>query len=271
MTTAKMHDDVVENSRYHVPSLVRALQILELIAGDPSALGVSEMAARLGIPKNSIFRIVTTLADYGYLNREPVLKLYSTSTKLLALGYAAVNESHLLEKALGPMRCLRDATQETVLLGVLSGGHGVVVEQLLSPQAVKVMVEIGHQFPLHTSAPGKVMVAHLPTAEMEEIVAQIDFMRYTNNTITDRTAYIQELERVREHGFAVDREEQVEGVNCIAAPIRNRRNEVIAAIWVTGPSARFKKASLETIRRVTIEQANVISGRIGWASAKSPD
>lgn len=255
-----------DDDRYHVPSLVRALQILELLAKEPGVLGISEMASRLGLPKNSVFRITTTLVDHGYLHRDPVQKVFTLSHKLLALGYAAIDEANLVEKALKSMHQLCELTQETVLLGVLSGRHGIVVEQIPSPSAIKVMVEIGHQFPLHSSAPGKIFLAYMDQERRDSILDQMTFTRFTDRTITDRSAYLLELARVRETGYALDQGEEVDGIHCIAAPIRNRRGQAIASIWVTGPSTRLRKSSFEKVRRLVMEQARQISLQIGWTN-----
>lgn len=256
-----------DDDRYHVPSLVRALQIFELLAKEPGVLGISEMASRLDLPKNSVFRITTTLVDHGYLHRDPDQKVFTLSHKLLALGYAAIDEANLVEKALKSMHQLCGLTQETVLLGVLSGGQGIVVEQILSPSAIKVMVEIGHQFPLHSSAPGKIFMAYMDAERRDTILDQMDFTRFTDRTITERSAYLLELARVRETGYALDQGEEVDGIHCIAAPIWNRRGQAIASIWVTGPSTRLKKSSFEKVRRLVMEQARQISLQIGWTNS----
>ena len=186
-----------EPGRYHVPNLDRALMILEFLAGQSQGWGVSEIARQLDIPKNSVFRIVSTLHAHGYLLRDDGVKTYSLGRKLLALGYAAVDEHNLMEKSLDALRDLRDATGETALIGTLGHGEGVVLEQMPSPHAVKVLVEIGHRFPLHTAAPAKAMLAFLPPSETEPIIDGIRFTRFTEKTITDKEHYLAELEKIR--------------------------------------------------------------------------
>lgn len=252
------------DERYHVPSLVRALQIFELLAKEPESLGISEISTRLSLPKNSVFRILTTLADYGYLNREPVQKRYVLSRKLLALGYAAINEANLVEKSLGPMRILRDITEESVLIGTLSSHRGVVLEQLPSPQPIKVMVEIGHNFPLHSAAPGKAILAYLEASQQKAIVDLITFEKLTGRTITRKSDYYKELAKVAQQGYALDQGEEVDDIHCIAAPIFNRRGEPIASIWVTGPRMRLTKDRFPKVRAAVMEQARTISERLGW-------
>lgn len=251
------------NARYHVPSLIRALQIFEFLATEVEPMGVSEISARLGLPKNSVFRILTTLADYGYVHREPEQKNYILSRKLLALGHMAVDGLSLVEKALGPMRALCESTLESVLIGVLSGTQGVVLEQIPSPQPIKVLVELGHRFPLHSAAPGKAILAFLPPPQREAVLQKIKFTRYTTRTITRKADYIAELDRVRELGYALDLGEEVEEIHCIAAPILGRRGEPVAAIWVTGPRTRLTEGRFEIVRRAVVAQAAIISERVG--------
>jgi len=253
--------------RYHVPSLVRALQIFELLAAEPESLGISEISARLSLPKNSVFRILTTLADYGYLNRDPAHKRYVLSRKLLALGYAAIDEANLIEKSLEPMRTLRDITQESVLIGTLSSHRGVVLEQLPSPQPIKVTVEIGHHFPLHTAAPGKAMLAYLEASQQESIVESMTFEKLTNRTIIKKPDYYKELAKVARQGFALDQGEEVDDIHCIAAPVFNRRGEPIASIWVTGPRTRLTKDRFPKVRTAVMDTARTISQRLGWEAA----
>lgn len=259
------------DERYHVPSLVRALQIFELLATEPESLGISEISTRLSLPKNSVFRILTTLSDYGYLSREPIQKRYALSRKLLALGYAAIDDANLLEKSLGPMRNLRDLTQESVLIGTLSSHRGVVLEQLPSPQPIKVMVEIGHLFPLHSAAPGKAILANLEAAQQKAVVDSITFEKLTSRTITKKSDYYKELAKVAQQGYALDQGEEVDDIHCVAAPIFNRRGEPIASIWVTGPKTRLTKDHFPKVRSAVMEQANIISQRLGWDATASAD
>ena len=269
-TAFQMSNDaspIPAEQKYHVPSLARALAIVELLAEHPRDWGVTEIADRLKLPKNSVFRILTTLHSAGYLHRDPQRKVYGLTRKLLLLGYAAVDQSNLLEKSREVMRQLCTTTRETVLLGVMTGAQGVVLDQIPSPQAVKVMVEIGHRFPLHTAAPAKAMLAFLPEPELETIVAQIDFVRFTDQTITDADAFRVELARIRQRGYALDRGEEVDEVGCIAAPVLNHRGEPVASVWVTGPRSRLSDGRCEQLRDLVIDGARTISAGLGFAPA----
>lgn len=247
-----------------VPALDRALSILELLAAHPDGMRMREIAERLDLPANSVFRITATLEDRGYLLREGDDMRYTLSRKLLSLGYAAIGEDKLIEHALGAMQVLRDETQETVLVGVRADTQGVVLEQVASTQPVKFLVDPGTHFPLHTSAPGKVFVAFLPPTERDALLRKLKFTRFNERTLDTRAKFEAELESVVELGYGLDRGEQIDGLHCVGAPIFNHRGYPIASIWVTGPSFRFPAADLPRIGVKVVAAAARISQRFGY-------
>jgi DNA-binding IclR family transcriptional regulator len=250
-------------SRYHVPNLVRALRVFEFLADRPEGVGVSEIAEEMGIPKNSAFRIAATLSDYGYLLRDEPTAMYRLSPKLLTLGYAAVDQEGLIEKSTDVLRALRDETGETALLAVLAGHEGVVLDQRAGTHPIKVVVEVGCRFPMHSAAPGKAILAFLPEDERNAILDNVCFTRFTENTITDRKVYINELAGVAKLGYAVDRGEEDITIACVSAPVFNRVNRPIAAIWITAPMDRLPETRFcETGKRV-VAHADRISARFG--------
>jgi DNA-binding IclR family transcriptional regulator len=223
-----------------------------------------EIAETLGLPSNSVFRITGALEAMGYISRETEDMRYRLTRKLLSLGYAAIGEDKLVEHSLDVMRGLRDETRETVLIGIRVEQRGLVLEQVASPLPVKFLVDPGSTFPLHTSAPGKALVAYMPETERVMLLAELEFPRFTEHTITTRPAFEAELASVRSAGFALDCSEEIEGLHCVGAPIFNQRGHPIAALWVTGPSFRFPKANLTNIGKQVADAAARISKRFGY-------
>lgn len=247
---------------YNVPNLVRAFQLLEFMAREPQGWSITELSDRLGFPKNSVFRICRSLHEMGYLTQTG--KTYFLSPKLLALGYAALGEQNLVEKALDIMRDLRDELNETTLFGALFGHEGVTLEQVVSNQSIKFVIDVGHRFALHTAAPGKAILAFLPEKERDYILDQLDFKKYTSHTITSRKSYLSVLQEVRNKGWAVDNCERLDGINCVAAPVFNFRKMPIAAVWVTGPDFRLTPADFPKVGKIVQEHALRISQRFGY-------
>jgi len=254
-------------SRYRVPVLDRTFDVLETLADRSDGMTLTELTEALRIPKNTVFRIATTLSLRGYVDRDEDAKRYRVTRKLLAVSHAAIGGARLLEAAGPLLRGLRDATGETALLGTLSGSRGVVLDQVPSSQPVKVVVEVGHAFPLHTAAPAKAMLAFLPEEMCRRLVADIRFTRHTPRTITSARALFRELAAVRERGYAVDRREESEAYACAAAPVFDRAGDVVAAIWVSGPSDRVTAARLPAIGREAVTAARGLSEALGHAAA----
>lgn len=251
-------------SKYHVPNLERALRIMELFSKHPEGLTTAEITEHLNIPRNSVFRITATLLDHGYLIRDEQSKAFQLSRKLLTVGYSAISEHSLIDKALPVMRRLRDRFKETVPLGILNGKEGMVIEQVQGSHSFRFVLDPGRHFHLHTSAPGKALVAFLPEDVRKPLVNEMEFLRFNKRTITNKTAYRKELERVKERGYAVDFSEETEGMHCIGAPIFNHHGYPIAAIWVTGPSMRLQEGDFNKIGPEVKRAADQISQKLGF-------
>ncbi len=250
-------------SKYQVPNLERALKIMEFLADNPSNATKAEISRCLGYPNNSVFRIVSTLEASGYVTRNTESNEYSLSRKLLSLGYKALVENNLVELSGDILRSLRDETRETALLGTLLEGEGVVLEQELSPEPIKFMVSPGTRFLLHTAAPGKAMLANLDKYALEHQMSLMKFPQFTQNTITTPAEFKKELEKAKKMGYAVDHEEEAEGVICIGAPVFDYRGTPRAAVWVTGPKYRITNDRIAEVGETVKKYAANLSKRLG--------
>jgi DNA-binding IclR family transcriptional regulator len=256
-----------QGSRYSVPNLDRALSILEMLSEFPGGLTLSELAGRLGIPTNSVFRISRTLEERGYLERDEPSKRFFLTQKLLRLSCAPVSgERSLTESALDIMRTLRDEALETVLLGTLSGSEGIVLEQVSGKHPFRFCVDVGVRFELHTAAPGKAMLAALAAPERDAILKRMAFTRFNARTITDPSAFRAELERTRAQGYGVDEGEEREGAHCVGSAILNRQGHPVGALWITGPSSRLPASTFTLWGPRVREAARYISEKLGYFS-----
>lgn len=262
MASSTLRNSELVTRNYNVPNLLRAFEILEFMAKEPQGWSVTALADRLGFPKNSVFRICRSLHAMRYLRR--MQQSYFLSPKLLAVAYAGLGAQNLIEKAIDVLRDLRNVTNETTLYGILVGNEGVVLEQVVSNHPMKYVVDVGHRFPLHTSSPGKAILAFLPKDERDRIIDQLDFKKYTQNSITRRSDFLRALEQVRESGFSVDHGERLEGINCVGAPVLNFRKVPVAAVWVTGPDFRLPHSSFNKVGKIVREHAIEISHRYGF-------
>ncbi len=246
-----------EKNKYMVPALERGIRILELLSACPNGLTMPEMSS-LDLPPASLYRMLVTLSELGYIVREDGDR-YRLGRKLLSLAYKTIDEHGIAEKSIGLMRELRDLSGETVLLAVLYGNEGIVIDEAVSSQAVKVSVQIGHHFPLHTAAPAKAILAYLPDEERERLVDSIRFTRFTRQTITCRDSFESELRAIRRNGYSLDRGEELEEIRCAGAPILNHAGYPVAAVWISGPASRLDSAALLRCGERVREYAEKIS------------
>tara|TARA_R110002111_G_scaffold191869_2_gene258215 strand:+ start:28978 stop:29766 length:789 start_codon:yes stop_codon:yes gene_type:complete len=254
----------INTEKYHVPNLDRALKILEYLADRLEGVTMSDVGVALEIPKNSSFRILNTLLAHGYVLRDDKTQKFRLSAKFLKLGSKGTGAEQLLENAFDVLRRLRDETGETTLVGRLIDREGVVLGQVGSNHPIKVFVELGTRFPLHVAAPAKVMLAFLPAAEQKVMLSQLTLKKYTERTITSLSKFKSEIQQARERGYAVDWGEEVEGINCVAAPIFDHSGYPIAAIWITGPETRLTHLKFEHLGSQVMQHASEISERMGY-------
>ncbi len=252
------------HERYVVPSLERALQIIETMAQEPKSFGVTEISKILGFPNNNVFRILKTLVLHNYVTEKN--RQYRLSSKFLALGYSNLGEVNLVEKSIDIMRELRNEAKETVLLGTIIDTDGVVLEQVLGSYEIKFSIDVGHKFLLHTAAPGKAMLAYTPDEELNRILDTMKYERFNKRTIKNKSEMMKCLSDVREKGYAVDIAERIEGLHGVACPIINYLKYPVASIWITGPSERMPNKELEKLGSIVKHYALKISQRLGYES-----
>ncbi len=262
----KQEEDKIKEieKSYSVPNLERALSIIELLKDCPNGLSLTELQGRLGFPKSSIFRITQTLVDRGYLVKSEHPSLFSLSKKFLHIGLSTLSESSLIEKCLPLMRSLREDLRETVLLGAIVEGEGVLLEQVLGSHPFTFMLKVGQRFHIHPSAPGKAILAFIPDSECEAILNTTSFEKFNDRTITNIKGFKKELEKVRECGYGIDYAEELEGVHCVGAPIFNQYGYPISALWVTAPSARLPFEKFEEVGGAIRDVCLSISQQFGY-------
>lgn len=244
-----------------VQSVDRALDVIETLATSAAPLGVSEIARATGLPQGTVHRLLLALQARGYVRRDAERKY--------AIGAAAMRFSdaahHALVVASRPfLTRMVELCGETSNLAVLEDTQMVYVAQSPSPHTLRIFAEVGRRVPVHSTAIGKVLLAGMPAARVHDLLSRAGMARRTANTITDPARMSAELARVRDQGFAIDDEEQEQGVRCVAVPVRDD-DIVAAAISVSGPAERFspeRAASLAgSLAEVAAEFAAEVFGR----------
>jgi len=251
-------------TQYNVPNLERALSIMELLGSSQDGIGLSEISRLLEFPKNSVFRITSTLLNRGYLQREENTKKFSLTSRFQEIGVPPPREKNLLEESFEIMKEIRNHVKETVCIGSLIGNEGVLREQVAGSYPFKFLAEVGVRFPLHSNAPGKCLLAFIPESERKKILKEIQLKKLTPHTITRKKELLQDLEEIRIRGYSLDVEEHNLGVHCVGAPIFNESHYPVASLWVTGPIDRLKKDQLKSVAKFMVTSARQISIRLGY-------
>ena len=254
------------DQKYNVPGLDRALSIIELLNEKTDGLSVNEVAATLRLPINSVYRIMTTLERRKYVKKSKDGPGFILSEKLLQLATPVTGDPSFIESVIPYLYKLRDDTQESMLAGTFVNEEGIVLEQIDGLHNFSFKVKPGLRFPLHTSAPGKAFLATLPDTESKQIIARLKLTRFTPKTITTQAKLHKELTEVRQLGYAVDREEEMEGQICIGAVIKNKKNNIAGAIWLVAPSNRMDKQKIHHTGRLIKQSVDEISTNLGYLS-----
>ncbi|MBI9016244.1 MAG: IclR family transcriptional regulator [Phycisphaerae bacterium] len=254
---------MADKKSYQVPNLERALIIMEYLLGHPVGQTLSELAKAIKSPTNSVFRICNTLLMYGYLNRDEQSKRFTLSRKLFSLAYSSAHETSLMEKSLDVMRELRDKLHETVVISIIDKDKGLVLEQIPGLHPFRFVCDPGTSQPMHASASTKAILAFIPELQRNIIISSMEMPKLTDKTIIDRDQYRQHIKTVIQQGYAIDLDEGLDGVCCVAAPILDARQIAIAAITVTGPTTRMLPEHLEDIGHTVKEYTFRISQRMG--------
>lgn len=253
---------VKDESPGSVPALDRSLDILELLSDAPAGLTLSQLSQQLEAPKNAVFRISQTLLARGYLSRHVETKAFQLTGQWLKLATPRLGGMSLAALARPAMVALRDETTETVQLGVLSGAEGTIIEQVEGSQSLRIVVDLGRRFQLHNNGPGKLLLAHLPDKQRDQVISQLELTVSTPRTITSKSALRSECESILSQGYSTDYAEGNEGIHCIAAPIMSEFDGIVAALWVTGPAKRLPKSRFRALGEQVKAAAALASQRI---------
>lgn len=248
-----------EESPGSVPALDRTLDILETLSTAENGLTLSELSSHLQIPKNAVFRITQTLLARGYISRVAETMAFQLTSQWLKLATPRRGGLSLSEAAHPAMRALRDLTRETVQLGVLSGLHGTIIDQVEGSHSLRIVVDLGRVFKLHNNAPGKLLLAHMPDSQREEAISKITLTSDTPRTITSKAKLRIECQKILTRGYSIDHAEGNEGIHCIAAPIIDGCDGVVGAIWISGPAKRMPKSSFSDFGVQVMDAAREVS------------
>ena len=246
--------------RYTVGSVARALRIVDLVESGPvDGLSVTDVARGLGVSKSSAFALVRTLVDGGYLRETDPGPRYHLGMALVRLGDESSRRFPLRSACLPVLEELSRETGLTTRLAVADHGFPVFIARVDSPGAIRFQTALGVRELPHTSSAGKIIMALLPEADVREIARSSGLPRRTRKTITAIDELLADLEVSRRRGYAIDDEEDVEGVFCVAAAIVDRTGSVVGAVSATGIKTDLPSRRIEELGQAVQRAAQSVS------------
>lgn len=257
-----------QRSRSGVATVERALDVLNYFveSGEPD-LGVTEIAAALGLSKPVVHRLLNSLRAGDLIHADERTRRYSLGVGAMRLGQAYLRQIDLSAMAKPVLAELSNVTQETATLSLRQGRYRFYIDQVTPKRDVIMSVDIGEPFPLHAGASSKVFLAHQPQEFIDAYVAD-PIMALTANTTTDAQALLDELEVIRHRGWTASDGQRKAGASSVAAPVFNHRNEVAAVISVCGPTDRFV-GERDVCREHLLTATRELSRRMGWVEPTS--
>lgn len=249
---------------YPLKALDKSLAILEILSQENSPLSIAELSKRLGIYPSTIHRILDTLRYWGYVEQDSHTQRYQLGLKVLELGMTKLQGMELIKEATSYLKELQNQSNETVHLAILDEGEVLYLDKEESSQSIRMVSRVGRRVPAHCTALGKVLLAYLEEEEQEKVINEKGLPLFTENTITNKKKLREELSKVREQGFAEDREEHEKDVRCLAVSIKDHRGTVIAAVSLSVPAFRMNAGKKKKLKKTLIQAGEDISERLGY-------
>jgi IclR family KDG regulon transcriptional repressor len=241
-------------------SLERALAILEFVARKSGGLTNAEISAHFKLPTSSCSYILSRLEGQGYLRRAPENGRYEMGLKIVALSHGALRDMGLRRIAEPALHRLSAQARVSALIGVLERGSVMIVDKVEKPDLARIDMDIGVRYPAHSTALGKVLLAHLPQDQLLGLFEHVGLAKTSPKTIDSKERLFAELGCIRKQGYAASDGELFLGIRAVAAPIFDESGHVAAAVSITGVTVYVEdENNISTVKQAAKE----ISRRFG--------
>ncbi len=252
-----------------IQSLERAFAILEKIAARPEGIALAELCKKVGLHSSTTFHLVRTLVQLGFASQDAETRKYKIGRKLFSLAAGALDEIELVARAMPTLVLLSLQSGESAHFAIRSGDDIVVVAKTDGPGIFQMSDRAGAVRPANATALGKVLLAALPTDQLERYLARIPLQRYTPKTTIDPEALLAELVDVRRNGIAFDDGEYNAEARCVAVPVYDFLGRTSGAIGVSGPMWRLSLQSLHEKSLHVVAAAVQLSAELGYSGGTS--
>ncbi|HEY1950131.1 MAG TPA: IclR family transcriptional regulator [Bryobacteraceae bacterium] len=249
-----------------IQSLDRGLTILEVVARSTGPVSLGELTKVLDIDRSSVFRLAGTLKRRGFLTYPAGRKDYILGPSLWRLAHKYDWGNMLIKVSHEQLKVLASKTKETAQLAVREGNSSFFIDCAAADQVISISGRIGESTPLYCTAHGKALIADLDAEELEVILSKAAFQSYTKRSVVSVKLLAKICSETKMRGYAIDDEEYIEGVRCVAAPVRAEDGQILGAIGISAPLTRFPRERYEICGRDVMETAASISNLLSSQS-----
>jgi len=242
-------------------SVIKAFKLLDTFTSGQQEWGVRELAKKSGYNKTTTYRLLSTLESLGVVQKNKSDK-YILGLKLFELGNLVSIHRSLRYFSRIPLENIAKEINETIHFGVLNNNQVLCLNKAESLQGLKVSTQVGSYQSAYCSALGKMLLAYLPEAELSKYLEEVELVALTAHTITGADLLRAELKKVRAQQYALDMEELELGLICIAIPVFNGQNEIVASISASGPSSRFKAENINAYISILLKGSREIEAKL---------
>jgi len=246
-----------------VQSVDRAMALLEALGEDEEGYRLTDLAIRTGLSPSTAHRLLTTLAERRFVDFDPSDAMWHVGRQTFAVGSAFIRRRNFVAPALPYLRRLRDLTHETANLGVADDGEVVVLTQVESREIMRAITRVGGRAPMVASGLGKAILATYSPDEVAAIIQRHGMKRLTPKSVVRAGQLRGVLDKVRAEGYAVDDQEYLMGLRCVAAVVYNDQAEALCAISVSGLAARVPAERVPELGRLVRDVAGELTLALG--------
>jgi DNA-binding IclR family transcriptional regulator len=261
-------DMAPNQDRYLINSILRASNVLKCFQGSKTHFKISELARELGLDRSTTYRLLLSLGKCGFVEKDQKSGEYSLGVAAFEIGNMYLRRMDFIQISKPIMTELASKVQETVHLAVLSDTEIVYVEKVDSPRSLGVMSKIGQRAPVYCTALGKALLAYQPKKEVSRILDTIRLKPYTATTFRSKKKLLEELSDIRRRGYALDRREYEQDVECIGAPIRDHSGNAMAALSISGPQRKIGTPGEDHYVSQVMAATARVSAKLGFVEAK---
>ncbi|WP_247887468.1 IclR family transcriptional regulator [Azospirillum sp. SYSU D00513] len=249
-----------------VQSLSRALNILTILGAGEVPMSLTELAESAGLSPSTAHRLLTTLQQDRYVRFDQATRRWSVGVQAYMTGVTFLKTRSLVDIAKPRLRRLMEESSELASLAVEDNGEAIYLARVGGPRVAQAALPTSERTLLHCSAVGKALLAGMPEARVQTILQQRGMRQFTRTTLSSLPALRDELTLTRNRGYAVDQEERVAGMRCVAAPLYDENARVIGALSVSGTNRRIEdtrvRALGEMVKRAAAAVTTEIGGRV---------